>query len=234
MRTLAIDTSLAAGSISACGTDRSIERTLPIPGAHARLVAAALRDAAGELGWDIGTAELVAVVRGPGSFTGLRVGVALAKGIAWACGARLVGVSGFETIAWKSDRAIELLGRPLEIAYDAGRGDVYAAPATPCGTAASGWTVGPPRIVRAESWIATLPAAAVVAGPALAVLAERLARPAGQPVPRRRPRSPARSRPQAAPTTRPCSCPTTCGRAMPKTAAETPFSAVVDRRPSRR
>jgi tRNA threonylcarbamoyladenosine biosynthesis protein TsaB len=174
MRTLAIDTSLAAGSISACGTDLSIERTLPIPGAHARLVAAALRDAAGELGWDIGTAELVAVVRGPGSFTGLRVGVALAKGIAWACGARLVGVSGFETIAWKSDRAIELLGRPLEIAYDAGRGDVYAAPATPCGTAASGWTVGPPRIVRAESWIATLPAAAVVAGPALAVLAERL------------------------------------------------------------
>ena len=174
MRTLAIDTSLAAGSIAVCGDDRTVERSLSSPGEHARLVAAALREAAAELGWEIGTADLIAVVRGPGSFTGLRVGVAFAKGIAWACGARLVGVSGFEAIAWKSDRATALAGRPLEIAYDAGRGDVYATRAAAGGTAASGWTIEPPRIIAAESWIASLPASAVVAGPALAVHAERL------------------------------------------------------------
>lgn len=174
MRTLAIDTSLTAGSVAACGTGRTVERSLPIPGEHARLVAAALREAAVELGWEIGTAELVAVVRGPGSFTGLRVGVAVAKGIAWTSGARLIGVSGFAAIAWKTARETDLAGRPLDIAYDAGRGDVYAATATPCGDAPGGWRIGPGRLLPADIWIKTLPPGAVIAGPALATLAERL------------------------------------------------------------
>lgn len=174
MRTLAIDTSLAAGSIAACSDDATVSRPLPLPGEHARLLATTLREAAAELGWEIGAAELVAVVRGPGSFTGLRVGVAAAKGIAWTSGARLVGVSGFAAIAWKTARAIELAGRPLEIAYDAGRGDVYAATVTPRGDAPRGWEVGPARLVPADSWIATLAHGAVVAGPALTALEERL------------------------------------------------------------
>lgn len=174
MRTLSIDTSLAAGSVAACSDDATAVRPLPLPGEHARLLATALREAAAELGWEIGAADVVAVVRGPGSFTGLRVGVAAAKGIAWTSGARLVGVSGFAAIAWKTARAIERAGGPLEIAYDAGRGDVYAATATPCGDAPGGWSVEPARLVPAESWIATIPHGAVVAGPALAALAERL------------------------------------------------------------
>lgn len=174
MRTLAIDTSLSAGSVAAGDADTVVERRLPITGEHARLVASSLREAAVQLGWQIGAAELVAVVRGPGSFTGLRVGVAAAKGIAWACGARIVGVSGFEAIAWKSARSVDLAGRPLEIGYEAGRGDVYAAPAMPCSEAPAGWKVGPARLVTAEKWLASLPEGSVVAGPALALYAERL------------------------------------------------------------
>jgi tRNA threonylcarbamoyladenosine biosynthesis protein TsaB len=174
IRILAIDTSLAAGSVAACAAAATAARPLPTPGEHARLLATALREAAAELGWEIGAADLVAVVRGPGSFTGLRVGVAAAKGIAWASGARLVGVSGFDAIAWKTAHAIDIAGRGLEIAYDAGRGDVYAATATPSSRAANGWHVGAARLVTAATWLASLPHGAFVAGPALAGLSDRL------------------------------------------------------------
>jgi tRNA threonylcarbamoyladenosine biosynthesis protein TsaB len=174
MRILAIDTSLAAGSIAACTDGTTVERHLPLAGAHARLVVTALCEAAAELGWEVGMADLVAVVRGPGSFTGLRVGVATAKAIAWTCGARLVGVSGFETIAWTAARETDLGDRPLEIAYDAGRGELYAATATQAGDAACGWQVGPARLLPAADWLATLPHGRVVAGPGLAAVEESL------------------------------------------------------------
>ncbi|HBB75917.1 MAG TPA: tRNA (adenosine(37)-N6)-threonylcarbamoyltransferase complex dimerization subunit type 1 TsaB, partial [Planctomycetaceae bacterium] len=56
-------------------------------------------------------------------FTGLRVGVATAKAIAWTSGARLVAVSGFAVSARRTAAA---LGEepPMAVAFDAGRGDV--------------------------------------------------------------------------------------------------------------
>ena len=78
MKTLAIDSSLAAGSVAALADGQVAEQPLPVTGEHARLLAAALDAQARRLGWTTATAELIAVVRGPGSFTGLRVGVATA------------------------------------------------------------------------------------------------------------------------------------------------------------
>ena len=51
------------------------------------------------VGWKPGDVELVAVTIGPGSFTGLRVGLATAKTFAYAVGARMLGVDTLETIA---------------------------------------------------------------------------------------------------------------------------------------
>jgi tRNA threonylcarbamoyl adenosine modification protein YeaZ len=99
MRTIAIDTSLAGGSVAACNGLQLAVRQLGEATGHARLVASALAAATADLGWRPADAELVAVIRGPGSFTGLRVGVSAAKAIAWAGGCRLVGVSGFEAVA---------------------------------------------------------------------------------------------------------------------------------------
>ena len=98
MKTLAIDTSQAAGSVAAVDGERVARRLLPTAVEHARLLSGALVAAAAELGWTPAAAELVAVVRGPGSFTGLRVGVTTAKAIAWASGARLLGVSAGDPI----------------------------------------------------------------------------------------------------------------------------------------
>ena len=57
---------------------------------------------------------------------------------------------------------------PLAIAFDAGRGDVFAALATPDATVPSGWRVGRSALVPAAEWLATLPDDCVVTGPALA------------------------------------------------------------------
>ena len=167
MKTLAIDTSLAAGSVAAIDGDRIVTRPLGAAGEHARLLAAALADVTTELGWRPRDAELVAVVRGPGSFTGLRVAVATAKALAWTNGARLVAVSGFETVARVARAAAGWPAAPIHVAYDAGRGEVFAATALPATTSPSGWDAGPGSLVPLADWIDALAPGGLVAGPAL-------------------------------------------------------------------
>ena len=166
LKTLAIDTSLATGSVAALADGAVAERPLAA-GDTARLLAAELVEVAGRLGWAPRHAELVAVVRGPGSFTGLRVGVATAKAVAWAGGARLVGVSAFEVVARRTARALPGHAGPVAIAFDAGRGDVFAATATPAAEAAGGWHVAAGALVPRDAWLAGLPAGACASGPAL-------------------------------------------------------------------
>lgn len=74
--------------------------------------------------------ERVAVVSGPGSFTGLRAGAAFARGLAVARGVPLAAVPTFVAAA----RALEP-GTPLLALLDAGRGDVLASRLTPGGGA---------------------------------------------------------------------------------------------------
>lgn len=174
MKTLAIDTSLAAGSVAAADDDGVAERPLGAAGDHARLLTAALEDVARRRGWRVGQADLVAVVRGPGSFTGLRVGVSTAKAIAWAAEARLVGVSGFAVVARLAARIAGWHDAPIAIPFEAGRGDVFAALATPAAEP-GGWRVEPARLLRAEDWIAALPPGTRVSGPALERLAAGVA-----------------------------------------------------------
>lgn len=178
MKILAIDSSLAVGSVAALADGRLAERALPLPGEHAKRITGALVEVASQLGWSPGEVELLAVVRGPGSFTSLRVGVATAKAMAWAAGAKLLGVSGFEVIARLAARAevgspTAAAARPIEIAYDAGRGDVCAATAVPEPSSPSGWSVGPAAVLPAVDWFAALASGAVVAGPGLELLAGR-------------------------------------------------------------
>ncbi len=181
MRILAIDTSVGTGSAAAQDERGVAERTLGPAGDHARVLTAVLAAVAAERGWgtaarslgDLGPNDVIAIVTGPGSFTGLRVGVTAAKTIAWASGARLVGVSGFEAIALRAEQVAGWKGVPIAIAYDAGRGEVWAATVSPTAT---GWTVSAPAIVRREDWLDGLPPLAHVAGPALDAAAFPLGR----------------------------------------------------------
>jgi tRNA threonylcarbamoyladenosine biosynthesis protein TsaB len=75
-------------------------------------------------GLTIAEVDGIAVSIGPGSFTGLRVGLALAKGIALAGGATLVGVSTLEALAQVADAPT---GATIYAALDARKREVYAA-----------------------------------------------------------------------------------------------------------
>ncbi len=75
-------------------------------------------------GRELGQVELIAVANGPGSFTGLRIGVAEAKGLAWALGLPCAGCSTLESMAWAM---AHLEGSELCCCMDARRGQLYAA-----------------------------------------------------------------------------------------------------------
>ena len=68
-----------------------------------------------------GSLDLIAVSHGPGSFTGLRVGIAFAKTLAWAVGCKLVAVDTFEAIA--SETLIDV--DTLWVASDAHRDELF-------------------------------------------------------------------------------------------------------------
>lgn len=75
-------------------------------------------------GLSVAELDLVAVSRGPGSFTGIRIGVAAAKGLSWGAEKPLCGVSTLMAMAWQGS-AYE--GRLLCCAMDARRNQVYNA-----------------------------------------------------------------------------------------------------------
>ncbi|PIE57928.1 MAG: tRNA (adenosine(37)-N6)-threonylcarbamoyltransferase complex dimerization subunit type 1 TsaB [Desulfobulbus propionicus] len=67
--------------------------------------------------------DAVSVSLGPGSFTGLRIGLAAAKGLALAAGAPLLGIPTLEALAWQCYGT----ERPICCLLDARKGQVYAA-----------------------------------------------------------------------------------------------------------
>ena len=69
--------------------------------------------------------DAVAVARGPGSFTGIRIGVSAAKGLCWGADKPGIGVSTLEAMAWNGEYAPE--GSIICCAMDARRNQVYNA-----------------------------------------------------------------------------------------------------------
>ncbi len=120
MKMLALDTSsrvlkLAAFDGNNCVLERSLEALMRQNESLAPLFSATLES----LGWKASELGMLAVSLGPGSFTGLRTGLAFAKGICFATGAKLVGIPTLE--AWA-----EASKKPETLVWlDARRGMVY-------------------------------------------------------------------------------------------------------------
>jgi tRNA threonylcarbamoyladenosine biosynthesis protein TsaB len=96
--------------------------------------------------------DVVAVNRGPGSFTGLRSAVALSRGLALATNLPVLGVTSHEAMAARffHDHGQEPGNAPVLIALDARRGEVYAQRFSPLGAALSEIEAKPPAIVADE------------------------------------------------------------------------------------
>jgi tRNA threonylcarbamoyladenosine biosynthesis protein TsaB len=100
---VAIETSSRAGSVALRCGDRLLETRLESSKAHARDLLPALETMRAEVALDRGgpfPCEAVFVGLGPGSYTGLRVGIATALGLVRGSGARLLGVPSGEALAW--------------------------------------------------------------------------------------------------------------------------------------
>lgn len=123
-RVLAIDTSTPTQALALIEGDEQIARRHHVTrGNHADTLLHNIHDMLGQHAWKLDTIDLVACGLGPGSFTGLRVGLANAKALAFAAQASLGGVSSLAAIA----RPVTALHQgPVLAAVDARRLEVYA------------------------------------------------------------------------------------------------------------
>jgi tRNA threonylcarbamoyladenosine biosynthesis protein TsaB len=100
MRVLALDTATEIGSIALLEEDTLLAQTqLRVEKTHSQTLWRAIRFLFAETGWGLEQIDLWAVSTGPGSFTGVRIGMATIKGLAWATRKPVVGVSTLEVLA---------------------------------------------------------------------------------------------------------------------------------------
>ena len=130
MLVLALDTTTRQGSVALMrdgvvlathAGDAAITHGVRLPGDLMRLLdAQALR---------IADVDLFAVASGPGSFTGLRIGIATMQGLALANSKPLAGISALDAIYEAVSSELSALGSSSEVAVwmDAGRGQVFSA-----------------------------------------------------------------------------------------------------------
>lgn len=189
MLILAFDTSGFAGSVAVLDEARVLaEARLDPARRSARTLAPAIAELLASQGIKPEQIRLVATTVGPGSFTGLRVGVTTAKAFAYAVGAEVMGVSTLEAIAngvpaeWLGDKP-----REIQAVIDAQRKELFvgkfraeAGGDRGQGTGDKGQEL--PRMTRtdadgivpAEEWLAGLRAGMIVSGSGLARVQSQL------------------------------------------------------------
>jgi tRNA threonylcarbamoyladenosine biosynthesis protein TsaB len=164
MRIVVLETSGWCGEL-ALADERHIlvARRLSAARKHARDLVPTLKAMLQELGWPPKSIDLIVVGLGPGSYTGLRVGVMTAKTMAFASGSAIIGVDSMDTLAEPAPIDAERVD-PI---VDAQQGLVYAAeyrrtaPGEPLSLARS------TTIVSAPEWAGRLVPGTYVTGPAL-------------------------------------------------------------------
>src|SRR5688572_8737443 len=98
-RALVLETSCRRGLVAVADGDRALAvRALDESRRNARDLAPAVAALLAEQGWKARQLEVVIVSVGPGSYTGLRVGIMSAKALAYATGCALVGVETFAVV----------------------------------------------------------------------------------------------------------------------------------------
>jgi tRNA threonylcarbamoyl adenosine modification protein YeaZ/ribosomal-protein-alanine acetyltransferase len=121
---LAFDTSMAACSAAVYDPDQArvlASRLEAMGRGHAEALAPMVRDVMAEAGITFGTLETIAVTRGPGTFTGVRIGLAMARGLALGQTLNFVSLTSLEAIAANAIPA----KIPMVVATEAGLGEVY-------------------------------------------------------------------------------------------------------------
>jgi tRNA threonylcarbamoyladenosine biosynthesis protein TsaB len=177
MRILAIETTDLAGSVAALDADSLMAaHDLDPQWRSAQSLAPGIVALLQSVGWQPKDVQLVAVATGPGSFTGLRVGVTTAKLFAYAAGAAVLGVNTLEAIAAQAPAGTPELWAVL----DAQREQVFAGRFRRDPVGVWQWCddqtlrQGQTLLLDNAAWLAQLSAGQAVSGPALHKLAPQL------------------------------------------------------------
>ena len=124
MKILALESSATAASVALCEDEALIAQSFRDTGlTHSQTLLPMTEELLAHCSLTVADLDLIAVAAGPGSFTGLRIGVATAKGLAWAAQLPCAGCSTLEAMAWN----LAGLDGELCAAMDARRHQVYNA-----------------------------------------------------------------------------------------------------------
>jgi tRNA threonylcarbamoyladenosine biosynthesis protein TsaB len=127
MRVLALDTTTRAGSVALVDDDRILdERRGDTERTHAERLPKELIAVADANHVALSDVDVFAVASGPGSFTGLRIGIATVQGLAFVNRRPVVGVSALEALAQIASREADV-GAVIAAWMDARRREVFAA-----------------------------------------------------------------------------------------------------------
>jgi tRNA threonylcarbamoyladenosine biosynthesis protein TsaB len=118
-RLLLIDTCGEPAGVALFAGHLQVAGQLLPPGKASAEIVSAIRQLLQQAGWMLAELDAVGVVSGPGSFTGVRTGMAVAKGLCEAAGLPVAAVSRLEILA-------NAVPSAKLVALDAGRGEVYA------------------------------------------------------------------------------------------------------------
>lgn len=146
-RILSLDTTGEFGSLALVAGDEVVEEILlHSPDGFAHVLFEHLRRLLERHGWKLEGVDCFASAAGPGSFTGVRVGLTAAKGLAEAMRRPLVAVSNLEAIAWFG-------AAPMRAAVlDARRGEIYGAVYGP-----NLEIIRPEVVTKFNQWLNSLP-----------------------------------------------------------------------------
>ena len=124
MLTLAFESSAKAASVALCEDGRLISQVIQCSGlTHSRTLLPMAEDLLKNAEMEMKQIDCFAVAQGPGSFTGIRIGIATVKGLAWAADKPCIGVSTLAAMAWNGVAA----GGLICAVMDARRSEVYNA-----------------------------------------------------------------------------------------------------------
>jgi tRNA threonylcarbamoyladenosine biosynthesis protein TsaB len=167
-RSAIIETSCQVGQVAVASGARVLAaRRLDEARRHARDLIPALRDLLAEQGWKPRDLSAIVVSRGPGSYTGLRVGLMTAKTLAYALGCTLLGIDTFAAIARQAPEE----ARRVDVLADAQQGKVYVQSFVRTSSDIPGSALWCPQTDLAvqpfPTWLAALEQDVYVSGPGL-------------------------------------------------------------------
>jgi tRNA threonylcarbamoyladenosine biosynthesis protein TsaB len=124
MRVLALETATLAGGVALLDGERLVaEYVLDVSITHSERLMASVDRVLADARWRPHDLQGLAVSIGPGSFTGLRIGVSTAKGLAWALDLPIAAVPTLDAMA----AAVPWAALPVCPVLGARRGEVYAS-----------------------------------------------------------------------------------------------------------